>query len=579
MEIILAEVLARITPMTFFRSRRFLIAILLLISALILLSNLGLRDLWDPDETRYAVIAREMRISGDWILPHFNGRIYAEKPPLFFWLVNLSTFVFGQQSEFAHRLPSALAALITIYITFLFGERLFNTRVGLVSGLMLATCVFFPQVSRWLILDPVFTLFSVLTVFYLYKGFERSEGRRKAYLCAGLFMGLGVLTKGPVAYVSLLVFFVYALLVKDVRRFWNRDLLWGFLLSAVLALAWLVPACLKGGENYTRTVLIWQTIGRIKGADAHTHPESFFFYFLRFPAEFVPWSVLLPAAFVLIFRSKGVERERLLFLLIWLIIPICFLTLSKGKKDTYLLPFYSAAALMVGALWALEDPPAGIRKGMVAGSIFMTSTLLVALVLTLLGLPDRFDPRLHDYRSTGIIICSYLFVGSFLSTFFFIKKWKWASLMSGVIVCLVFHLHLSFFLPREFNAKRSLKSFSELILHTMREGDELKTSYFTPPGLLFYTRKNYVEDIRSGKRFREVMKSPQRMFVVIQKVDLEQINSKNPPESYVIDERKAGPWKMVLLSNHPGETTSLAIPEKIDESEGGRQKGFFEKFQ
>ena len=151
--------------------------------------------------------------------------------------------------------------------------------------------------------------------------------------------------------------------------------------------------------------------------------------------------------------------------------------------------------------------------------------------------------------------------------------------MSGVIVCLVFHLHLSFFLPREFNAKRSLKSFSELILHTMREGDELKTSYFTPPGLLFYTRKNYVEDIRSGKRFREVMKSPQRMFVVIQKVDLEQINSKNPPEFYVIDERKAGPWNMVLLSNHPGETTSLAILEEINESEGGRQKGFFEKFQ
>ncbi len=106
----------------------------------------------------------------------------------------------------------------------------------------------------------------------------------------------------------------------------------------------------------------------------------------------------------------------------------------------------------------------------------------------------------------------------------------------------------------------------------MREGDGLKTSYFTPPGLLFYTKKNYVEDIRSGKRFREVMKFSQRMFIVIQKVDLEQINSKNPPKSYVIDERKAGPWNMVLLSNHPGETTSLAIPEKIDESEGGRQE-------
>lgn len=54
--------------------------------------NLGGRDLWEPDETRYAVIAREMKETGNWILAHLNGEVYAEKPPLSFWLVNLSTF-------------------------------------------------------------------------------------------------------------------------------------------------------------------------------------------------------------------------------------------------------------------------------------------------------------------------------------------------------------------------------------------------------------------------------------------------------------------------------------------------------
>jgi len=564
---ILQQPITSLVHTPFFRSRRFLIAILISISALILLSNLGFRDLWDPDETRYAVIAREMRVSGDWILPHFNGRVYAEKPPLFFWLVNLSTFLLGQQSEFAHRFPSALAALVTIFVTFVFGERLFNSRVGFVSGLMLATCVFFPQVSRWMILDPVFTLFFVLIVFYMHKGFERSEDRRKAYLCAGLFMGLGVLTKGPVVYLSLLVFFVYALLLKDVRRFWNKDLFWGFLLSAVLALAWLIPACLKGGEDYTRTVLVWQTIGRIKGADVHTHPESLFFYFLRFPTEFLPWSVLLPSAFALTFRSKGIEREKLLFLLIWLVIPICFLTLSKGKKDTYLLPFYSAASLMVGALWASGDQSPGIKKGMMAGIIFLTSAIFIVLILTLLGLPDRFDPRFHDYRSMGIIISSYLFVGSFLSTLFFIKQWRWASLMSGVFVCLILHLHLSEFLPREFNAEISMKLFSESVLQEMREGDEIKTSYFTPPGLLFYTKKPYIEDIRSPKRFQEIMKSPQRVFVVIQKMDLRKIFNKNHLEVHTIDRRKVRQWDLVLISNHPDEATSTNISEGVDENQ------------
>lgn len=541
--------------MTLFRSRQFLIATLILVSTLILLFNLGRRDLWDPDETRYAVIAREMRVSGDWILPHFNGRIYAEKPPLYFWLVNLSNFLLGQKSEVAHRLPSVAAALSTIYVTFLLGKKLFDTQTGIVSGLMLVTSVFFPQVSRWVILDPLFTLLSVLAVFMLYNGFGKMEGRRSAYLAAGVFMGLGVLIKGPVAYVPLLVFFVYAWLVKDMRSFWNRDLLWGFLLSVAIVSAWLIPACLKGGENYTRTVLIWQTFGRLKGAAGSTHPEPFYFYFLRFPVAFLPWSVLLPMAFVRAFRSKGVEKERLLFLLIWLGIPMLFLTLSKGKKDTYLLPFYPAAALLTGSLWVSGGTAPGIRKGMMVGSVFLSSVLLLIFILFLTGVPDRFDPRLLGYRSMGMIISSYLFVGSLLSTLFFLKRWKWASLISGMMACIVVHVHLSYFLPGEFNPKRSLKPFSELILNMMQGGDELKTAYFTPPGLLYYTSQNYLEDIRNRERFAEVMGLPHRVFVVIQKGDLKKIQGL--AVCYVLDERKAGPWNMVLLSNRPGTSTSL----------------------
>ena len=69
--------------------------IILAVGTLLFLFNLGGRDLWEPDETRYAVVAREMVQRGNWILPHLNGDIYAEKPPLFFWLVNLSTFFGG----------------------------------------------------------------------------------------------------------------------------------------------------------------------------------------------------------------------------------------------------------------------------------------------------------------------------------------------------------------------------------------------------------------------------------------------------------------------------------------------------
>jgi len=145
----------------------------------------------EPDETRYAVVAREMRDSGDWIVPHLNGEIYAEKPPLFFWLVNLSTFFFGENSELTNRLPSALAGLFAVLVTFVFAKRLFNEKAGLFSGLALATCLLFPQVSRWMVLDSLLVLLFLMATFFLHHGFYLREKRRKDYLLAGLFMGLG----------------------------------------------------------------------------------------------------------------------------------------------------------------------------------------------------------------------------------------------------------------------------------------------------------------------------------------------------------------------------------------------------
>jgi 4-amino-4-deoxy-L-arabinose transferase-like glycosyltransferase len=193
--------------------RRYAIVIIA-IGMVIFLFNIGGRDLWEPDETRYAVIAREMAESGNWILPHLNGEIYAEKPALFFWLINLSTFFFGANNEFTNRFPSVLAGLITLLITFLFGERLFNLRTGFLSSLILATCFLFPQLSRWMMLDSLFTLFFLLALFYFYLGYEKEEGRRRYYYLAGLFMGLGILIKGPVVYLAIPIFLIFAFFQK-----------------------------------------------------------------------------------------------------------------------------------------------------------------------------------------------------------------------------------------------------------------------------------------------------------------------------------------------------------------------------
>jgi 4-amino-4-deoxy-L-arabinose transferase-like glycosyltransferase len=533
--------------MDIIRSKKYLLIILLSVGVLVFLFNLGGRDLWDPDETRYAVVAREMRESGNWILPHLNGNIYAEKPPLYFWLVNFTLFFLGEESEFVNRLPSALAGLITILITFLFGERLFNARVGFLSGLVLVTCFFFPQISRWMMLDSLLVLFFLLTLYCFYLGYEKEEGRRKYYLFAGLFMGLGVLTKGPIAYLPLPIFVIFAFFHKEIKKFWNWDLLLGFLLSLVVVLIWLIPACLLGGEDYTKRILFGQAIGRLAGSGKHFHPELYFFYFVRFPVEFLPWTIFLPSA-ILFGLRKGKNKESLL-IFIWFIFVFLFFTLSRGKKDNYILPLYPAVAMMVGVLWDSQIRLREEGKGFILGFLFIILVPLIGSVLFLTGVPQRLYPALTAFYSTVLSVLLYLLVGSFLSLFFFYKKRRWASFICLAVTFTVFHLHLSYSLPSKFNTQRSMKAFSEKVLKRMKEGDGLKMCFFRSPGLLYYTRRPLIEEIWEKGRFLEVLQLPQRVFIVIQWGDLDQLKRDLQVEIVPVEQMRVWHWDLTLVSN------------------------------
>ena len=527
--------------------RKYLFAVLA-IGMVLFIFNLGGRDLWEPDETRYAVIAREMKETGNWILPHLNGEVYAEKPPLSFWLVNLSAFFVGGNNALANRLPSALAGLIIVFITFLFGERLFNLKAGFLSAMVLGTCILFPQLSRWVMLDSLFTLFFLLTLFFFYLGYEKEERRQRYYLLASLFAGLAILTKGPAAYLTLPLFLIFAGLQKNLKKFWCRDLLLGFLLSVMVVLIWWIPACWVGGKDYIHWILFKQAFGTYVEGGRHFHEEPLYFYFIRFPAEFFPWIVFLPTAFVLGLRKKFGKRKEFLFLSIWFFFIFLFFTLSKGKKDNYLLPLYPAAALMVGALWDHGFQSEEGKKGFLSGLLLLTLLFSASSVLVLLKIPQRLYPALMNYHSIAVSILSYLLVGSFFSVLFFIRKKRWASFISLMIGFILLHLHFSLLLPK-FNPQKSAKLFSERILKRMEPGDELKTYSLKSNGLLYYTKKPYIESIQTKERFFEILNSPQRVFVVIYPEALDHLKKETGVEFCPLEQMIVANWKYVLISN------------------------------
>ena len=537
--------------------------ILVFLGGLVFLYNLGARNLWEPDETRYAVVAREMKESGNWIVPHLNGAIYSEKPPLFFWLVNLSTLLLGDNA-FANRLPSGLAGLITVLVTFFFGARLFGVRAGFLSGLILVSGFFLTQISRWMMLDSLFTLFFLLSLFFFYQGYKREERRRVYYLVAGGFIGLGVLTKGPIAFLSIPIFLILGLLEKDGKKIWNRDLLWGTLLSLALVLAWVVPACWIGGDDYTRRILLEQSVGRITGNLKHapSHPQPFWFYLIRFPAEFLPWTFFLPAAVVLQLRKPKPQRGSFLFLSIWFLFIFIFFCLLKGKKDNYLLPLYPAAALLVGGgvasfLLSSEAPKSVPMR--LFHPVGLTAVLFVGLWLAYQLSPLEWFPRaIQAHVTFAAWPLTLAALGGTLSLVSLLARRVRLSLIILMGTLIISQTYLAVAFPLRFNDLRSEKPFSLEILTRVTSGDELKFWRFQSTDLLYYAKRS-IEQINTRDRLLEVLSGPRRVFLVVQEQELGTLKrSIADKHLYPVLRTDGGRRRLFLFSNQALENHERA---------------------
>ena len=370
-----------------FRNCPYLI-IIILVCAVLFFSGSGKRGLWSPDEARYATISKEMVDSGDWVTLRRNGDIYAQKPPVFFWLISIFSLLLGKFSEFSVRLPSALAATGGALITYLFAKKLFDEKVAIISSLILVTSLAYLGAAQYVILDPVLTFFVISAIYLLYAGLEGKHIRLITYSVAFVSMALGTLTKGPVGFIlPLLVIIIYASSVKNLRSLFTKEFLLGLIIFISMALAWLVPACVRGGEAYTKELLVNQIFGRF--LKAFDHKEPLYFYFIRFPLEFLPWTVFLPAAVVFLVKNK-IRENSVKLIFIWFVSVFLFFTLSKSKNDLYILPAYPAAAMAIAYYW----------KNKVRGTPRPLIYIMAAMIILNTALTYFILPIFDKYKST-----------------------------------------------------------------------------------------------------------------------------------------------------------------------------------
>lgn len=301
------------------------------------------------DEPRYAQIAREMLARRDWITPTLGGTPWLEKPPLYYWQAMLAYAIFGV-SDWAARLPSAVDATLLVIAVYLFFRKL---RPGseLNAALMTASVAGIIGFARAASTDmPLAAMFSVALLAW-YLSFE--TGARKFLAVAYAFLALATLAKGPVApFLAAVVLLCFAAVRRDHSLL--RRTLWlpGISLFCMITLPWYVAVQMKVPE-FSRVFFLQHNLARF-GTNLYHHKEPFWYFVPIALIGLLPWAALALASAVETVRSwcaersEGFQQEDSLniFLVIWLLVPVIFFSLSQSKLPGYILPALPAGALL-----------------------------------------------------------------------------------------------------------------------------------------------------------------------------------------------------------------------------------------
>jgi 4-amino-4-deoxy-L-arabinose transferase-like glycosyltransferase len=374
---------------------------LLLLGLCLFAAGLGLRDPWPADEPRFALIARDMVLSGEWLIPRVGGQLYPDKPPLFMWLVAGFYWLTGNL-RIAFLLPSLLAGLGTLVLVHDLARRLWGREAALLAGLLLLLTVQFTLQARSAQIDALVTFWITLGVYGLLRHFLLGP-HWGWYIAAWVAMGLGIITKG-VGFLPLLMFLPWALL----RRRWPQSLAridtargrwWSGPPAMLLAVAlWLVPMLVYVSASgspelaaYRDEILLRQTSERY--FDAWHHHQPFWFYLEVIPWAWLPLSLALPWLLPAWWRRLRMGDAATWLLLGWAACVLIFFTLSPGKRHVYLLPALPAVVLAAAPhLSALLQRRAVQRLAWLAVAGFAAAaTVALPWASSLAGSLD-FDP-------------------------------------------------------------------------------------------------------------------------------------------------------------------------------------------
>ncbi|AIS13030.1 4-amino-4-deoxy-L-arabinose transferase [Pseudomonas chlororaphis subsp. aurantiaca] len=327
-------------------TRRWALPLLLLAFGLFFLLPMATHGLWIPDETRYAQISQEMLLTGHWASPHFMGIRYFEKPAAGYWMIALGQAVFGQ-NLFGVRVASALSMGLSVLLAYLMASRLWNDpRKSLVCALLYMSFCMVVGSGGYANLDPQFTFWVNLSLVALWFALDNGtpRGRLLAWAGLGFACGMGFMTKGFLAWLlPVLIALPYMVWQKRLRELFIYGGI-AVLVAIVVSLPWALAVHAQEAD-YWRFFFWHEHIRRFAGEDAQ-HASPWWYYLPLLVAFSMPWVLVLPGALKQAWQTR--RQANIGFLLLWLILPLAFFSLSKGKLPAYILPCLLPLALLMG---------------------------------------------------------------------------------------------------------------------------------------------------------------------------------------------------------------------------------------
>jgi 4-amino-4-deoxy-L-arabinose transferase-like glycosyltransferase len=438
------------------------VAAIAALAAAIFFSHLGSYGLWEPDEARYAEIAREMLQSGSAIVPHLNYVAYVEKPPLLYWLTTLSFWIFGI-SEFSARLPVALSAIAGVLATYWFALRAFGRRHAILAGAILATTPLYAIMAQVLTTDMLLTALVTIATFSFYLAWK--EDGRWCWI-AYVAMGLAVMTKGPVgAGIPILTMLIFLGSNRElsgaIARFRAVP---GLALTLIISAPWFVAMTIRE-PGFFDFYFIGEHLRRAFVTD-YSHSEAFYFYVPVLAVGLLPWSMLVP---FLTWRSTPRNPARR-FCVVAASVTIVAFSCASAKLIPYVLPAVAPLAVLIAdglVSCAWPETVAGARLRTPDSRILIESGLLLALMgaavmIAAIESPQFRTPYVQAARPAMYAIAAILLAGGIVTTLMFMTQ-RTASGLGAIVVTLAFALIAGSWVRLEAEPLRSYAYLSRAI--------------------------------------------------------------------------------------------------------------------